>query len=173
MSDPTLDTIGKILESAKGRDAVHFAVASITAAMRLTPGQHVGLDGTDAAPIGIVDPFLKAPVEVGEVVWMILYPNTITGLRHEWTHPAFESGARAESEVYLRAFADRLFSYYGKYEDEGTRFDLLLSNAEHGGFGTDIEYGDDCQPTAEFWDHFERYTGKKVERRHAHFRCAC
>lgn len=108
MSDQTLDTIGKLLESSKPRDAVHFAVASITAAMRLNPGQHVGL-----------------------------------------------------------------FSYYGKYEDEGTRFDLLLSQAEHGGFGTDIEYGDDCQPTDEFWNHFERYTGKKVAQRHKHFRCAC
>jgi hypothetical protein len=173
MSDQTLDTIGKILDSGKQRDAVHFAVASITAAMRLNPGQHVGLDGTDAAPIGVVDPFLKSPVEAGECCWMILYPNTITGLRHEWTHPAFEGGARAESETYLRAFADRLFSYYGKYEGEGSRFDLLISQAESGGFGTDIEYANDCQPTKEFWDHFERYTGRKVVHRPAHFRCAC
>lgn len=173
MSDATLDTIGKILTRDAKRDAVHFAVAPITAAMRLEPGQHVGLDGTDVSPIGIVDPFLKRPVEVGQRCWMFLYPNTITGLRHEWTHPAFESGPRAESEMYLRAFADRLFSYYGNYDDEGSRFDLLISQAEHGGFGTDIEYGSDCQPTAEFWDHFERYTGRKVAKRHEHFRCAC
>lgn len=173
MSDQTLDTIGKILSSNVQRDAVHFAVAPITAAMELRPGQHVGLDGTDAAPIGIVDPFLRRSVEVGERCWMILYPNTITGLRHEWTHPSFEGGERAASEAWLRAFAERLFSYYGTYEEDSSRFDLLISQAEHGFFGTDIEYGADCQPTAEFWDHFERYTGRKVARRHEYFRCAC
>lgn len=173
MAEQTLDTIGKILRGSAQRDAVHFAVAPITAAMLLKPGQNVGLDGTDATPIGIVDPFLKRPVERGERCWMFLYPGTITGLRHEWTHPSFGGGEKDASEVYLRAFAERLFSYYGNYEGEGSRFDLLISEAENGFFGTDIEYGDDCQPTAEFWDHFERYTGRKVKHRPEYFRCAC
>lgn len=173
MSEQTLDTIGKILNGGAKRDAVHFAVAPIKAAMRLNPGQHVGLDGTEESPIGVVDPFLKRPVEEGEHCWMFLYPNTITGLRHEWSHPSFEGDARSQSETYLRAFAERLFSYYGNYEGEGSRFDLLLDRAEAGSFGTDIEYAADCQPTSEFWDHFERYTGRKVKHRPEGFRCAC
>ena len=173
MSEQTLDTIGKILKGDVRRDAIHFAVAPIRAHTRLEPGQHVGMDGTPDNPIGIVDPFLKAPVKYGERFWLFLYPNTVSGMRHEWAHPAFESDERAASEAWLRSFADRLFSYYGNDEEDGSRFDLLISQAEHGGFGTDIEYGDDCQPTAEFWEHFERYTGRKVELRHDHFRCSC
>lgn len=179
MSDATQDLIGKLLKDTAQRDAIHIAVAPVVAARSLVPGSRVGLtesgeaDNLMGKDIGIVDPFLEAPVKRGQRFFLFLFPNTITGLRHEWSHPAFEGDTRSESEIYLRAFAERLFSYYGKYEGDGSRFELLMSQAEHGGFGTDIEYGDDCQPTAEFWDHFERYTGKKVEHRHEHFRCAC
>ena len=76
------------------RDAIHVAVAPVTAGQRLQPGQHVGLDAdrraTSGYPrIGIVDPFLIDDVEEGQEFWLCLYPNTITGLRHVWTHPAF------------------------------------------------------------------------------------
>jgi hypothetical protein len=80
------------------RDAVHVAVAPVVAAQCLRPGQHVGLgqDGRaaeDAGPIGVVDPFLRAPVEEGQRFWLFLYPNTVTILRHVWTHPAFTARA--------------------------------------------------------------------------------
>jgi hypothetical protein len=39
--------------------------------------------------IGIVDPFLDQPVRPGEEFWVFVYPNTITGMRHYWQHPAF------------------------------------------------------------------------------------
>lgn len=178
MSEATQDLIGKLLKDTAQRDAIHIAVAPVVAARSLVPGSRVGLtesgeaDNLMGKDIGIVDPFLEAPVKRGQRFFLFLFPNTITGLRHEWLHPAFEGDTRSESEIYLRSFAERLFSYYGNDEGEGSRFKLLMSQAEHGSFGTDIEYGDDCQPTAEFWDHFERYTGKKVVR-HTHFRCAC
>lgn len=98
MSDQTTPTVGKLLTGSEGRDAIHFALAPIAAGVPLEPGQHVGLfsDGT-AKPtsphIGIVDPFLRSPVERGQRFWLFLYPNTITGLRHVWTHPAFPSAA--------------------------------------------------------------------------------
>lgn len=175
----TQDAIGTIISEDQRRDAIHIAVAPMIATENLKAGQHVGLAGDSehaaatGTTIGIVDPFLTAPVKPGQRFFMFLYPNTIKSLRHQWTHPSFDGDSRSESEVYLRAFAERLFSYYGKYDGEGSKFDLLLSQAEHGGFGTDIEYGPNCQPTDEFWDHFERYTGKKVSHRHEHFRCAC
>lgn len=89
-----------ITDGDRRRDAVHVAVAPVTAGHRLTPGQHVGLsaDSYDVAGdtpphrrIGIVDPFLTAPVEEGQRFWLFLYPNSITGLRHIWSHPAFEA----------------------------------------------------------------------------------
>lgn len=79
------------------RDAVHIAVAPVTAGGRLAPGQHVGflhagdteLVGAAEDPIGIVDPFLREDVQPGQRFWLFMYPNTVTSLRHVWTHPAF------------------------------------------------------------------------------------
>jgi len=89
--------LGKfITDGDRRRDAIHIAVAPVTAAAALTPGQHVGLVGDDTEQvgpadncIGIVDPFLQRAVEPGQRFWLFLYPNTVTSLRHYWTHPDF------------------------------------------------------------------------------------
>ena len=86
-----------ITDGDRRRDAVHVAVAPVTAAERLTPGQQVGfvhpgdteLVGPAENPIGVVDPFLREDVQPGQRFWLFLYPNTVTSLRHVWTHPAF------------------------------------------------------------------------------------
>lgn len=77
------------------RDAVHVAVAPVEAAEELQPGQHIGLidnkaHGNHPSPVGVVDPFLSTVVNLGERFWLFLYPNTVTSLRHVWTHPAFK-----------------------------------------------------------------------------------
>jgi len=95
-----------ITDGDRRRDAIHVAVAPVTAAARLAPGQHVGLvqDGNTelVGPcdrvIGVVDPFLAADVEPGQRFWLFLYPGTITGLRHVWTHPVFTAAAAAVRE---------------------------------------------------------------------------
>jgi hypothetical protein len=96
--------LGQLIEDGdRRRDAIHIAVAAATAAARLAPGQHVGLvreaDVELVGPcdrnIGIVDPFLPREVEAGQRFWLFLYPGTITGLRHVWTHPAFTKAAAA------------------------------------------------------------------------------
>jgi hypothetical protein len=85
--------LGKLIEGDERRDAVHVAVAPVTAGERLSPGQHVGFVGERVGvagrPIGVVDPFPTADVKEGERFWLFLYPGTITSLRHVWTHPAF------------------------------------------------------------------------------------
>jgi hypothetical protein len=75
------------------RDAVHVAVIPVTAGETLNPGQHVGIlyddhVGESAEPIGIIDPFLQKPVRRGQKCWLIMYPGTVVGLRHEWDHPS-------------------------------------------------------------------------------------
>lgn len=82
------------------RDAVHIAVAPVVAGHDLYPSFHVGLDKdgiaweadiSDVTPIGVVDPFRKTVVLKGETFWLFLYPDTITNLRHVWSHPAFKA----------------------------------------------------------------------------------
>lgn len=82
------------LATTWSRDAVHMAVAPVTAGETLAPGQHVTVDGEGKAyapkvpgegeTIGVVSPFLRQAVEVGQRFWLLLYPENITGLRHEW-----------------------------------------------------------------------------------------
>ena len=99
--------LGQLIEDGdRRRDAIHIAVAPVTAAGRLAPGQHVGLVeegnlelvGPCDRPIGAVDPFLAAEVEPGQRFWLFLYPGTITSLRHVWTHPVFTAAAAAVKE---------------------------------------------------------------------------
>jgi hypothetical protein len=102
--------LGRLIEDGdRRRDAIHIAIAPVTAAERLMPGQHVGLIREDnlelVGPcdrtIGIVDPFLSDKVEPGQRFWLFLYPGTIAGLRHVWTHPAFATAAAAVREKLL------------------------------------------------------------------------
>lgn len=195
-----LDTLGTIIDETQKRDAIHLAVIPVTAGANIEPGHDVCLDKEGFAvnwyegeseyePLGIADPFIKrkqynhGSIRPGDRFWLVIYPRKITSLRHVWSHPAFPdeaaglqlqvNDAKEESRKWLEAFAARLFSYEPHDSETSSRFDVLMAGAEHGGFGTDIEYGDNCNPNDEFWMHYERYTGKKVAKRHEHFRCAC
>lgn len=95
--------VGKLLGPGEGRrDAIHVAVCPARAAEGLMPGDRVGLTGKDLEEVGvgakflvgIVDPYLSAPVKKGERFWLFLFPGTVTSLRHVWTHPAFEAASR-------------------------------------------------------------------------------
>ncbi|MDY3553899.1 hypothetical protein R5W24_003013 [Gemmata sp. JC717] len=92
--------IGRLIDGDEGRDAVHVAIAPTTAPCELRPGQHVdprgNPEGPGVVPVGIVDPFLREPVPAGRRFWLFLYPNTVTTLRHEWSHPAYPTNSPAE-----------------------------------------------------------------------------
>jgi len=99
--------IGKPLTGPQERDAVHIAVAAVIAFERLYPGQRIGFYDSNRElvashpidGIGIVDPFLSRYVEAGERFFIFMYPNSITSLRHAWSHPAFgEETTRAEKK---------------------------------------------------------------------------
>lgn len=177
-----IKTIGKILNGPEQRDAIHFAVAPVVAAERLDPGQHVGFVqssteavGAKGVHIGIVDPFLPAPVEKGERCWMFLYPNTIQSLRHEWTHPAFGAvveNPKSASERWMRAWAMKHVSddYYGGKisEDAAYAFAIKAGHEKHiGPYESAREYIDN-----EWWAHWEIITGSQGDRE-AYFSCGC
>ncbi len=113
-------TMGDILpDDVFGRDAVHVAVVSVTAAVHLAPGQDVGfideqqqlVGPAGADNIGIVDPFIKETIISGERFWLFLYPRTITGLSHSWTHPAFkDESPKLKKNVEVTATAKAKYS---------------------------------------------------------------
>lgn len=191
-------TMGTILSDpeVKGRDAVHVAVIAVVAGEKLSPGQDVELaDGrapngeyvavTKASKkyklIGIVDPYLKAVVWPDERFWLYLYPRTITGLNHHWTHPDFpeedtEGQAYARpaeqlaSEQWIREYCN---SMGVDYVDMMAHADTALHNDSHywvEGGRFEGEYLPD-----EFWTHYEHVTGKTVpnEKRRSFFSCSC
>lgn len=114
MSD-TVEQLGKIITDPNvARDAIHIAVAPVTAAHALPPGQRVGFveEGNDELVgagatklIGIIDPFLQEVVEPNQRCWLYLFPGSITSLRHEWTHTAF--GPKELTEYLAKKEASR------------------------------------------------------------------
>ena len=191
-----IKTIGRILEGTHHRDAIHMAVAPVIAGERLAPGQHVvfveGSKETVRAGekrLGIVDPFLTDWVEQGQQFWMFIYPNTITSLRHEWVHPAFDEAVpvvdKAASMRWMEDFAAKHYSHKDEwYHGTGRNYtaeeiieaakDFLLSGDRHVQQGSE-SLRDDTNPT-EFWPHFEAITGMKVAEYHRDqvpFCCTC
>jgi hypothetical protein len=93
--------IGKILDPGLeyNRDAIHVPIMPVIALEVLNPGDKVGLKKTGEVfgaskartkPVGVVDPFLTAPVKVGEKFHCWIKPATVHKLWHEWTHPIFD-----------------------------------------------------------------------------------
>ena len=163
--------IGSVHTTKQERDAIHIAVAPVVASTALNPGQHIGVEfgsSTLHDCVGIVDPFLKAPVKPGQRFWMFLYPNTITSLRHNWTHPAFHDRSVAWLTDYAQAFGisyDELMKSAHEYVMRGKYHTL--------GFDTPERAYTDAR---QFWMHYKLVTGKSVPPSMAGdsiFSCAC
>lgn len=183
-------TMGSILpKEARGRDAVHVAVLSAVADEVMYPGEHVGINGTikegeyvaysQVEPsIGIVDPFINGVVQKGERFWLFLYPRTITGLSHQWSHPAFDGAggsysspaSKLASERWLRDFCNssNLPGYHAVMN--------AVENNRYRGESLSI-YGNDASGDIprEFWDHVENVLGEKIpeDEKAEHFSCSC
>ncbi len=167
--------LGQLIEGEQQRDAIHIAVAPVEAGETLQPGSHVGIlaDGSVGDcdnPIGIIDPFLERKVRKSEKCWLFLYPNTVTGLRHDWTHPAFIAkpyNRVSESEQWLRCYATRI----------DVDYDELMANAGdaalHGAYWSEGGRFEGMSVEDEFWDHWEIVTGRKAIHRIGMFSCSC
>jgi hypothetical protein len=191
--------LGKLIETPQQRDAIHVAVAPVVAVGKLYPGQDIGFVeagdtekvGTHSTRmIGIVDPFLKSPVFDGQRFWMFVYPQTVTGMRHEWQHPAFEAEAaptvdKAASLQWMEEFAAKNHSHSSEYYDgmgrNYTAADLLELAEDFLRTGDrHVQQGSsslrDYTPVVEFWHHFEVITGTKIgdhQRGQVPFCCTC
>ena len=179
--------LGQLLEGGEQRDAVHIAIAPVTAAESLFPGAPIGFTGDgdkvsrESKPIGVVDPFLASHVKEGQRFYMLLFPNTITGLRHLWSHPAFGSEVSrtsvVASEQWLRTFASEWGFDYGEMirtalqEDAGQwgRYITAQGRDLHGAG----ELGEDLDL---FWGHLQNMTGKVFSKEHKDglgWSCSC
>ena len=169
--------LGQLIDNpAQQRDAIHIAVAPVVAAQKLKPGQEVGFLGYDTIhvgesdnPIGVVDPFLKRDVLPTQRFFVFLFPNTVTSMRHEWTHPAF---VPTESERWLREFAidleltyDELMQATKDYLENGKIYCLGIDTPDR------VWYD-----RTEFWYHYEKVTNSELHedrKEDMFFRCAC
>lgn len=181
--------LGNLITDKQHRDAVHIAVAPVTAGMALWPGQRVGFVGNahtvgiTSNTIGIVDPFLTNQVQEGEMFYMFLLPNTITSLRHEWTHPVFEEedqlaaveptliklkGSPAE-EKWISDFAAGIGSTYGEIMEGAKEYLVHGSYLVRGGTFEGYSIPD------EFWDKYETIKRTKVafDARGTFIGCSC
>lgn len=189
VSTDALETLGSILSPGEKRDAIHLAVEPTIAKEHLMPGDDVGVDGSRAKPhVGIVDPFLKRPVEAGQLFWLVIYPRQIHSLRHVWTHPAFpdvpevlgeaeapRSGPDVaaqqiiDSELWLRVFCET--------HDCPPYEEVLAKAVDNDSWDPESLHFDghdahgDIPP--EFWQHVEIVTGLRFEDPPKYFSCAC
>lgn len=193
MSKDAVATMGYILPGdTAGRDAVHVAVFSAFAAVKVKPGQHVGIVhqgdkdievGLVGDKVAIVDPFLEAPVRPGERFWAYLYPRTITALSHRWSHPALEQtdttyaapSAKLVSEQWIRNFADSVGLGYQPLMDGAAEW---VESKKRSSWGEYLVYGGLLEGESvpdEFWPHYEVVTGTTVEENHrgSFFSCSC
>lgn len=105
--------VGQLVpDGERRRDAIHVAVVPATLhrhSSAAKPGEHVGIaEFLQGEPIcdswevrefiGVIDPFLKEKVRPGQRFWLFLYPESITSLRHYWTHPVFAAAAQREAD---------------------------------------------------------------------------
>lgn len=171
--------LGTIPEDTAQRDAIHIAVAPVVAGEKLLPGQHVGqvADGKFGVcenPIGIVDPFLMSPVEAGKRFYLCLYQNTVTGMRHHWSHPSFGAyDPMEESRRWLEAYAAKLKPYD---VENGNAFDLLIRELKSGelfGHGSDLHGLYELDDAEELRFHASRYLGIPIEWGKFTFSCSC
>jgi len=158
------------------RDAIHIAVAPVIAHKRLLPGERVGIaaDGktsTSNDVIGIVDPFNPHGAGEGSPFWLLLFPNTVYGMRHHWLHESFQSEA-SDDVTKARETVEMIAATCGKTFDEVMEAARLY--AEHGDYEFDNSesYKDvDWEP---FWPAYKVLTGKDApEYGGAPYTCSC
>jgi hypothetical protein len=177
--------LGVIVDETAQRDAIHIAVAPVVASQILAAGDHIGLLPGSAdevagaaptiTPIGIVDPFLREHVQVGQRFYMWLYPQTVTGMRHHWSHPAFEAtaatDAKSESRAWIEAFAAELDQTYNRLMAAA---ELWIEDQDYTYDNSETYKQVDYAKWPIFWKHYEVVTGTKVKNHGAtFFTCSC
>lgn len=187
--------LGELAPANAQRDAIHVAVIPAVAGMDLQPGERVALSGNfayvevnDCRGLGIVDPFLSQAIKKGDRFYLLLLPNTVTGMRHHWEHPAVDNEDRGhtavctpeESKNWLTnwlnvngcpeldvivaaAFNRHMPDEYAEY---------VTCKIDDGYFHVSGMDASGMIPR-EFWSHLENYVGERCRYRPEMFTCGC
>lgn len=169
--------LGRILppDGPEERDAAHVAVAPVIASQDLAPGTPISLiNGSTElvyqAPrevaIGIVDPFLKDVVPEGGKFYMLLNPQSVTVLRHHWTHPAYQEALVQSKKTEAEEFMKRVVKdFYGVSVPEllESLTQFLKTHEEDDGLFKNSYYDlPDYFSEKELWAAYEILTGNEV-----------
>ena len=175
--------LGEFIHGDASRDAVHVAVLPVIADGSYKPGTPVGFSpgsseevrGAGVMLVGIIDPFLKRSVKSGERCWMFLFPNTVTGMRHCWSHPDVPDETpvavcRTDGVPYaISIVAERMGKSVEKMLEIADRY---AETGESFFNGDDKSYNDFSWD--EFWNAYRFYrNAPDVVTGGAPFRCAC
>lgn len=169
------------------RDAIHVAVVSLLSGADLWPGQPVTwrvtgksvklCTGSDVK-IGIVNPFMKEAVGYNEKVWIMLYPNSVTGMTHHWSHPDFDE---IDLDLdFAKSIVKKTAAALGLYDCESQdTFDYLIELASNycerpNGCWPHDDYELSSESWENFWKAYSVVTGnpRPTENR-VPFRCSC
>lgn len=170
--------IGKLCEPDAERDAIHVAIAPVVAGDTFNPGTHIGfldevstVEGEKAVGpcktnIGIADPFLKQTIIKGQRFYVFLYPNTVTSIRHHWTHYAFSSKDTEESVAWMKSY----ISNYCRYDVQKNGIDAayleFMKGASEGHlhfWGSEITGRYELPQAEEFARHLSILLGEEID----------
>ncbi len=122
--------------------------------------------------------------------WLVLYPRTITSLRHAWTHPAFEPTTVPETrpskfkelQQKSKAINEASEEWLREWFDgNGLEHDRVMGviKGEHGADGwienDSMLAGDNgsvINIPPEFWNHVENILGPQ-DKKPDYFTCSC
>lgn len=168
-------TLGTVHVKDEGRDAVHLAVYQITLgqsismwnkASKITIREngraYVFDESKDTKAYGILDPFIDQELNVGDKVWLVLFPGMITSLRHVWEHNFFPESPK-ETPIHDASS----FSNYPHIENLAAQLEItcdeLISHADNyvltGNYYIGSDEAEGVYANQSFWEEYYRYKG--------------
>lgn len=186
--------LGQTLDGPGPKDAAHIAVVPVLLGEDMKAGDHARVVcgkayRADHLAIGIIDPYLEQyHLWEGTWVYMFLYPNSITGVLHNWLLPEFDDNSEIKEIPRLNAMSvEWLENFAHRYN---TSYDAVVVKCQEAlSFGTTYKghddkqyswvtfYGTDIHEVPKgFWTHFRKATGWKVLKKDTDrvtFTCSC
>lgn len=132
--------LGNLTTEVGHRDAIHAAIISVEAAEDIRSGAWCDIRDGKAInstsmlqTVGVADPFLpNLTIARGQKFYLLLMPNAVSEVRHEWEHPAFP---RPVAET---ALSPNLRKAISMLEDAAQESDMFCCGSEAADFVYDV-----------------------------------